>query len=199
VPLDADLLGQARTAEDRLAAAENDVDIARDEFHRAVRRLQQAGGSPREIAAALGLSHQRVQQIVESGKGSRSWRSSRAASRGLLSCSFCGKHQKQVRKLIAGPGVYICDQCIDRVNVVLAGAGKTTGTGKIISTPIAIIRPVSDADRDEQCSFCGKRHHQVATMATTGQKAICNECVDLCDEIICEELGEHAGHDHRRL
>ena len=28
-------------------------------------------------------------------------------------CSFCGKGQEQVRKLVAGPGVYICDQCID--------------------------------------------------------------------------------------
>ncbi|MBS1847772.1 MAG: ATP-dependent Clp protease ATP-binding subunit ClpX, partial [Actinobacteria bacterium] len=31
----------------------------------------------------------------------------------LLKCSFCGKSQKQVKKLIAGPGVYICDECID--------------------------------------------------------------------------------------
>jgi ATP-dependent Clp protease ATP-binding subunit ClpX len=31
---------------------------------------------------------------------------------GLLSCSFCTKSQKQVAKLIAGPGVYICDECI---------------------------------------------------------------------------------------
>ena len=32
----------------------------------------------------------------------------------LLKCSFCGKSQKQVKKLIAGPGVYICNDCIDR-------------------------------------------------------------------------------------
>ena len=30
----------------------------------------------------------------------------------LLKCSFCGKSQKQVKKLIAGPGVYICDRCV---------------------------------------------------------------------------------------
>ena len=30
-----------------------------------------------------------------------------------LLCSFCGKSQRQVKKLIAGPGVYICDECID--------------------------------------------------------------------------------------
>lgn len=34
-------------------------------------------------------------------------------SSGLLKCSFCGKSQEQVRKLIAGPGVYICDECIE--------------------------------------------------------------------------------------
>ena len=37
----------------------------------------------------------------------------------LLKCSFCGKTQKQVKKLIAGPGVYICDECIDLCNEIL--------------------------------------------------------------------------------
>ena len=37
----------------------------------------------------------------------------------LLKCSFCGKSQKQVRKLIAGPGVYICDECIDLCNEII--------------------------------------------------------------------------------
>ena len=46
----------------------------------------------------------------------------------LLKCSFCGKSQKQVKKLIAGPGVYICDECIDLCNEIieeeLADAGE---------------------------------------------------------------------------
>jgi len=37
----------------------------------------------------------------------------------LLKCSFCGKSQKQVKKLIAGPGVYICDECIDLCNEII--------------------------------------------------------------------------------
>ncbi|BDZ40726.1 ATP-dependent Clp protease ATP-binding subunit ClpX [Paraoerskovia sediminicola] len=37
----------------------------------------------------------------------------------LLKCSFCGKSQKQVKKLIAGPGVYICDECIELCNEIL--------------------------------------------------------------------------------
>jgi ATP-dependent Clp protease ATP-binding subunit ClpX len=36
-----------------------------------------------------------------------------------LQCSFCGKSQRQVRKLIAGPGVYICDECIDLCNEII--------------------------------------------------------------------------------
>ena len=37
----------------------------------------------------------------------------------LLKCSFCGKSQKQVKKLIAGPGVYICNECIDLCNEII--------------------------------------------------------------------------------
>ncbi|RAD67942.1 ATP-dependent Clp protease ATP-binding subunit ClpX, partial [Burkholderia multivorans] len=37
----------------------------------------------------------------------------------LLKCNFCGKSQKQVRKLIAGPGVYICDECIGLCNEII--------------------------------------------------------------------------------
>ena len=39
--------------------------------------------------------------------------------RGTLKCSFCGKNQDQVRKLIAGPGVYICDECIELCNEII--------------------------------------------------------------------------------
>ena len=46
-----------------------------------------------------------------------------AASRGsrgdLLRCSFCSKDQKSVAKLIAGPGVYICDECVDLCNEII--------------------------------------------------------------------------------
>ena len=39
--------------------------------------------------------------------------------KGQLKCSFCGKSQEQVRKLVAGPGVYICDECIDLCNEII--------------------------------------------------------------------------------
>ena len=52
----------------------------------------------------------------------------------LLKCSFCGKSQKQVRKLIAGPGVYICDECIDLCNEIIEEElteTKSTDTTKL--------------------------------------------------------------------
>ncbi len=45
-------------------------------------------------------------------------------------CSFCGKGQDQVRKLVAGPGVFICDQCIDLCQEVLEDDNKSSGTKK---------------------------------------------------------------------
>jgi len=43
-----------------------------------------------------------------------------------LKCSFCGKSQKQVKKLIAGPGVYVCDECIELCNEIIAEQFSTT-------------------------------------------------------------------------
>jgi len=98
-----------------------------------------------------------------------------------LSCSFCGQNQKQVKKLIAGSDARICDRCTDRVRAVLAPAGTTA------STPIATIRRVSDEARDGRCSLCGKGRHQVGAMAAAADARICNECLDLCDEIISDQ------------
>src|SRR6266851_1766256 len=57
-------------------------------------------------------------------------------------CSFCGKDQSQVRKLVAGPGVYICDQCIDLCQEVLEEDTKTTSQkrtkGGLIPNPKTI-------------------------------------------------------------
>jgi hypothetical protein len=45
-----------------------------------------------------------------------------AKGKSLLQCSFCGKEQRQVQKLVAGPGVYICDECIGLCNQILVDA-----------------------------------------------------------------------------
>ena len=53
----------------------------------------------------------------------------------LLKCSFCGKSQKQVKKLIAGPGVYICDECIELCNEIIEEELSDTAELKLDELP----------------------------------------------------------------
>ena len=53
----------------------------------------------------------------------------------LVKCSFCGKSQKQVKKLIAGPGVYICDECIDLCNEIIDEELTTPSTLDLDNLP----------------------------------------------------------------
>jgi ATP-dependent Clp protease ATP-binding subunit ClpX len=53
----------------------------------------------------------------------------------LLKCSFCGKTQKQVKKLIAGPGVYICDECIELCNEIIIEELAEAGTLGLTELP----------------------------------------------------------------
>src|SRR3954464_15420105 len=62
--LDEDVLQDVETARDRLEALEDQAYEARAALHQAIRRLHATGGSMREIATALGMSHQRVHQII---------------------------------------------------------------------------------------------------------------------------------------
>ena len=177
-----DLLKAARDAQARLVDAERAMDIARAEFRHAVRRMHLGGGSLREIADALGLSHQRVHQIVEEAGGTRpTWRSftRRGPAQGgdqPPECSFCGKGQRQVRKLIAGTGVYICEQCIDTADRVIA-------TGEAAATALSALTSVDETVAAAKCSFCGKRRVQVSGLAAAAGGTICTECLSLCHEI----------------
>jgi len=83
---------------------------------------------------------------------------------GLLRCSFCSRTQRRVPKLIAGPSVYICSDCV--------GLARTW--------------PAADPGRT--CSFCGKWAPGELRVVTKGTTSICEECLGLCDEIIREEL-----------
>jgi len=83
----------------------------------------------------------------------------------LLHCSFCSRAQQQVPKLIAGPGVSVCS---DRV--------ASARTWPAASYP------------GRSCSFCGKWAPGELPVVTKGTNSICEECLDLCDEIIREEL-----------
>jgi hypothetical protein len=185
VPIDQNLLAEASTAAGRVTELEDQLEGAKAEYRRTVRRLHLAGASMREVAEALGVSHQRIHQIIEDG-GVRRWRRRRtqeATSQRL--CSFCGREQQQVRKLVAGPGVYICDPCI------LAAVG-VTASGRPAKDPL--LEPVL-ANSQRLCSFCAKPRVQVQSLVSAPAReldhvppAICGECLGLCGEILSEQL-----------
>ena len=187
--VDEKLLAEARQAQARLRQAEYETRAARAEFHRAVGALVSGGSPPRDVAAALGLTGQQLRQILEPAGGpEREGRGTRPDND--LTCSFCGDSQHQVRKLIAGPSVYICDACVELAQGVVSSGG-TAGTR------LGPVRAVADQDGRVRCRFCGKHRDEVAGMAAmpagtgdalSGPAAICAECLSLCIEIITEEL-----------
>ena len=187
--VDEKLLAEARQAQERLKDLEQEADGARAEFHHAVRRLVAEGSRRRDVAAALGLNGQQLHQIVQQASGSERESRNRRADTGLT-CSFCGTSQYEVRKLIAGPGVYICDACVELARGVISSGGVT-------NTRLGPVQAVTDQDARVRCRFCDKHRDQVAGMAVmsaeTGGEvsepaAICDECLSLCVEIIAEEL-----------
>jgi hypothetical protein len=154
-----------------------------------VHRLVSEGARPRDVAAALGLSGQELHQIVQQGGGSDREGRGRSKYPGLA-CTFCGTSQYEVRKLIAGPGVYICDACVELAEGVLS-------SGDVTSTRLGQVYAVAGQNGPVRCRFCDKPRDQVAGMAAmsaelgdeaTGPASICGECLSLCIEIIAEEL-----------
>ena len=301
--LDEDVLRDVEAARDHLEALEDQAYEARAALHQAIRRLHATGGSMREIATALGMSHQRVHQIIgtdgivevetsavtevsslpvpgsssaavavtanedvcsfcgaprrelerllagpgpvficgacvrqanlavqqRSAKGMRSvpieedatctFCANASAIGGVMAeaepkgspricsrctetcrrlvnsdepakpmsrrsnkirCSFCNASQVDVRKLIAGPGVYICEGCVAAAGDVVATAAPAKGPRQVVLRPAAA--------EPHQCGFCGKASTHVRQVVKGGRSRICDECVQLCADIIQEEL-----------
>ena len=89
------------------------------------------------------------------------------AVRGDLHCSFCRKSQDQVRKLIAGPDVYICDECVDLCIDILERESVAEST--TITTPLHAIG---------SCALC-KLPKDVMELRMIGdQGVLCIECID---------------------
>jgi hypothetical protein len=187
--MDEELLVAARRAQERVIEADHAAEVAKAEFHRAVRRLHLSGASLRELAAALNLSHQRIHQIVETAGGGRRWGRNRQVPP-ELACTFCGRPQQKVRKLVAGPRVYICERCVATAETVIA-------SGRAAETLLGPLESVPEGMTEPRCSFCGKRRQQAAGLAVSvgnragrpaSDAAICAECLALCREIHREEL-----------
>jgi hypothetical protein len=249
--LDPELVRAGRRLRDRLAELGVEVDRVQADLRGQVGLMRAAGGSPAEIAAAVGLSEQQIRELLpiapgdppaaaespsvpratqigtakprsnEAGAVEARAADADAAGVGVaengaaleadaaalleeldeaedvdlggpsrpaaavawvtLSCAFCGASQGNVSKLIAGPGVAICDGCARlALDVLVEGESESGALALVGGDP-----------RDRfRCSFCGKRSRRVGRLVTgSGGVHICGECLDLCNEILREELG----------
>jgi hypothetical protein len=190
--LDPELVREAERAKEQLAVAQHAAYQAKVEYHQAIRQLHAAGGSLREIAEALRMSHQRVHQIIEEAAEPtrrRRWRREPQVLSGPVGpCAFCGRPRDVCAKLIAGPGVFICDRCVVQATRLAAGAAADDrAEGSMRLEP-----PGSEA----RCSFCGKQARKVRHLVASGLSVsagkfgelprICDKCRDLCLEILAE-------------
>ena len=162
---------------------------AKVDYHQAIRRLHAAGGSLREIAEALRLSHQRVHQIIDEAAEPtrRRRREPQRLSGPVGPCSFCGRPRDVCAKLIAGPGVFICDRCVVQATRLAAGPAVEDEAG--------LLRPEA-AGSEVRCSFCNREARKVRHLVASGLSVpagkvgelprICDKCRDLCLKILAE-------------
>jgi ATP-dependent protease Clp ATPase subunit len=90
-----------------------------------------------------------------------------------------------VKKLIAGPTVYICERCIAEFTSLLlddksSGRGNARRAGEVST----------------KCSFCGKKRSEAWQLVEGASHNICSECLGICNEILADDgMAEAAGED----
>jgi hypothetical protein len=94
-----------------------------------------------------------------------------------IECCFCGKKQAEAKTIIAGPAVYVCDECVRDCSNALA-AREPTGSITMILSKAA----------EATCSFCGRKPVEVDGIVGVPRAKICNECVKICEDILVRQV-----------
>jgi hypothetical protein len=102
----------------------------------------------------------------------------------LLKCSFCGKSQKQVKKLIAGPGVYICNECIDLCNDIITEELASEAGADEPASPVSEVPPPDpEHPRCRRCRGELTGHTSIHTLGVGDDDIRVLTC-DACGEVI---------------
>jgi hypothetical protein len=98
----------------------------------------------------------------------------------VVNCSFCGKSQEHVRKIIAGPGVHICDECIDLCSEILERDAEPASV-PLTSRVVAI----------GSCRLCSLPKDVAELRIVADRGPLCVECIDAVRSVeMPEGIGE---------
>ncbi len=91
---------------------------------------------------------------------------------GPVTCSFCGKSQDQVKKIVAGPGVYICNECIDLCKEIIDEEFKEEAYQNLLEVPkpIEIMKSLNDYVIGQDAA---KKHFRLPFIITTSALTRC--------------------------
>ena len=125
---------------------------------------REGGGLGARVLAELGVGYEQLRGRI---------------SRAALACSFCGRSGLDVASLIAGPGVFICEHCVEAASRIDDQDDATR-----LRIPLSVVpedRPTA------ACSFCGKPRGDVRRLVEGPRVSICDDCLVICREIVEEE------------
>lgn len=175
---------QLRAARARVDELERALELARVSYHESVRSMHQAGASLRELAGGLGISHQRIHQIVGTGAtGSAAPAEAPRLPGALTVCDYCGTERHDDLQFVPGPGVGICEGCVNAGESAIDGGYR--GQSGVFFSRV-------DPNAKEHCAFCKKSARQVNRLVIADENAVCDECLGRCRTILTRKAAAHA-------
>jgi hypothetical protein len=149
-------------------------------FEEIMDKLVEAKKSPRgsHVAAELKKLVAALEDSLSFKPPSKS-ETDRAEAAALV-CSFCGKNQDEVRKLIAGPAVYICDECIDLCNDIIAEECNDQQAGTEQATAS------EESTREPICAFCNEPRNPEKLVPIAAGMRFCTTCIQAIHTVIEE-------------
>jgi hypothetical protein len=112
---------------------------------------------------------------------------SRGTNEQRLRCSFCNKEQTDVQKLIAGPAVFICDECVRVCNDILADDARFPARVEGTAAEPPAPAPVGPTTRIVACTLCGMRLPWEEGLPVPERGVLCPGCTGAIETALAEK------------
>jgi hypothetical protein len=106
-----------------------------------------------------------------------------------LHCSFCNKSQRYVRRLVAGPDVYICDECIEICTDIVAEVRTDALPDDLVASP------TSGLNLTATCALCHMTTPREHTVAVRRRGPLCVGCIGAIEEAVAADRERRNGND----